>query len=450
MDRQFYKTALRMLVPMILQNVFAAMMGSVDVVMLNMVGQRAIASVSLATQYSSILFMVQNGIGSGAIVLAAQYWGKSDIKALEVIEGIALKLSLAVALLFAFCAAVFPSALMRLFTSDTLLAAEGSKYLRVIWVFYLLSSVFSSYFAMLRSTGRIAISTTLSGVSFLLNIAFNAAFISGLFGSYWSGVRGVAAATCISSAICVAGCFVVSAKSPDIKLKLSFMFRKSAMLFRDFVHLSLPAVLNDLSWGVAFSVYVAIMGRLGSDVVAANSLVVVVRSFATVFCFAVAGVGGIMVGNLIGSGRLDEAQKGAVAFLKVTVLTALVGSLLIFAATPFVLRFASLSPTALGYLKVMLYINTYYIMGAAVNTTLIAGIFRAGGKTRFGLICDTIDMWGYGVISGLLTAFVFKLPVLWVYFFMCLDEFVKWPWVFSYYKSKKWLQNITRDNLALA
>ena len=92
----------------------------------------------------------------------------------------------------------------------------------------------------------------------------------------------------------------------------------------------------------------------------------------------------------------------------------------------------------------MLFINVYYVMGTAVNTTLIAGIFRAGGCTKFGLICDTIDMWGYGITAGILTAFVFKLPVVWVYFFMCLDEFVKWPWVFSFYKSKKWLRNITR------
>ena len=99
------------------------------------------------------------------------------------------------------------------------------------------------------------------------------------------------------------------------------------------------------------------------------------------------------------------------------------------------------------YLKYMLLINTYYITGTAVNTTLIAGIFRAGGDSRFGLICDTIDMWVYAVPMGFLAAFVFKLPVLWVYFILCTDEFVKWPWVLKRYKSEKWLKNITRDDL---
>ncbi len=99
------------------------------------------------------------------------------------------------------------------------------------------------------------------------------------------------------------------------------------------------------------------------------------------------------------------------------------------------------------YLKYMLLINTYYVMGTAVNTTLIAGVFRAGGDTRFGLICDTVDMWCYAVPLGFIAAFALKLPVLAVYFLLCTDEFVKWPWVIKRYRSGKWLQNITRDNL---
>ena len=86
-------------------------------------------------------------------------------------------------------------------------------------------------------------------------------------------------------------------------------------------------------------------------------------------------------------------------------------------------------------------------MGGAVNATLIAGVFRAGGDSRFGFICDTIDMWAYAVPLGFIAAFVLKLPVMAVYFLLCTDEFVKWPWVFKHYRSYKWLKNITRDQL---
>lgn len=149
----------------------------------------------------------------------------------------------------------------------------------------------------------------------------------------------------------------------------------------------------------------------------------------------------------MGEGNMERAREYASKLLKLTVITGAVGGVLILIATPFVLRFASLSDTAMHYLKYMLLINTYYVMGAAVNTTLIAGVFRSGGDTRFGLICDTVDMWCYAVPLGFLAAFALKLPVLVVYFLLCTDEFVKWPWVIKRYRSGKWLQNITRDDL---
>ena len=110
----------------------------------------------------------------------------------------------------------------------------------------------------------------------------------------------------------------------------------------------------------------------------------------------------------------------------------------------FVFWKVGLSGKAAFYLT---YLCPDYIMGTAVNTTLIAGVFRAGGDTKFGLVCDTIDMWCYAVPLGFIAAFVFKLPVLVVYFLLCTDEFVKWPWVLKRYKSGLWAKNITRDHL---
>jgi putative MATE family efflux protein len=446
MEKKFYADCVKMLVPMILQNIFAAMMGSVDVIMLNYIGQTAISAGSLATQYTSIIFMFYSGISSGAILMAAQYFGKKDLRAIEAIEGIALKCSLAVALIFSAAAFFFPRQLMRLYTADSEIIGEGAKYLRIIWISYIVWAFSSTYLSLLRSMGRIFVATVLNGIGFALNIFLNAVFIFGFFGVKKIGIQGVAIATCASMIFSLLGCIVVSFFSKDLKLKFSFMFIKSRTLPGDFFRMAVPALLNDVCWGLAFSVYVAIMGRLGSDVVAANSMVCVVRNFATVFCYAVASVGGIIVGNLIGADRIQEAEKSAAEFLKITVAFGIFGGALVFFSVPFVTGRASLSAQSLEYLKKMLYINVYYIMGTAVNTTLIAGIFRAGGNTKFGLVCDAIDMWGYGVPAGILTAFVFKLPVIWVYFFMCLDEFVKWPWVFSFYRSKKWLRNITREN----
>ena len=288
----------------------------------------------------------------------------------------------------------------------------------------------------------------LNVMAFTLNIFLNAVFIFGLFGAPRLGATGVAFATALSRAAELIGCIVISLfVSRDLRLNPAYMFIRSRLLLKDFIHLSLPALANDISWGVAFSMYSVILGHLGTDAVAANSLVTVVRNFGTVLCFGSASAGGILLGNVMGEGDMERAKKYASLLLRVTIVTGAIGGLLILAATPFVLHFAKLSETAMRYLKYMLLINTYYIMGSAVNTTLIAGVFRAGGDTRFGLICDTIDMWCYAVPLGFIAAFVFRLPVLVVYFLLCTDEFVKWPWVIRRYRSGKWLRNITRDDL---
>ncbi|WMC91958.1 MATE family efflux transporter [Kineothrix sp. MB12-C1] len=444
---RFYQQTFKLVIPIVIQNLLSAAVSSADVIMLNSVGQSSIAAASLAAQYSSILFMVYYGLGTGATMLCAQYYGKGDMRAIEAVEGIALRFSLVISILFAVCAFSIPHLMMRIFTNDVELIALGALFLRYMSVSYLCWGLIEIYLSILRSIGRVVIGTVLNSVTISFDIFLNAVFIFGLFGAPKLGIIGVALSTSISRVLELIACFVISYYSKDIKLNLKLMFIHNKLLLKDFFRLSLPALANDVSWGVAFSMYSVIIGHLGADAVAANSFVSVIRNFGTIFCFGVASAGGILLGKEIGENRLDDARTNAKKLMRLTVLSGLLGGLLVLIAIPFVLKYAALTDTALHYLKYMLFINTYYVMGAAVNTTLIAGVFRAGGDSRFGFICDTIDMWCYAVPLGFIAAFVLRLPVLWVYFLLCTDEFVKWPWVIKHYKSGKWLKNITRDNL---
>ena len=443
----FYPKILKLVIPIVIQNLLSAAVNSADVVMLNYVGQSSISAVSLASNYANVLFMVYYGLGTGASMLCAQYWGKKDLQPIRIVEGIALRFSILITLVFSSFALFAPRLMMQLFTKDAELITIGAGYLRVMSVTYLCWCIVEIYLSILRSIGRVTVSMCLNILAFVLNIFLNAVFIFGLFGAPKLGATGVAMATALSRIIELIGCIIVSLCSHDIRLNPAYMFLRNKLLVKDFIHLALPALLNDISWSVAFSMYSVILGHLGTDAVAANSLVIVVRNFGTVLCFGTASAGGILLGNVMGQGNLELARSYARKILKLTVITGAVGGVLILAVTPFVLHFASLTDTAMHYLKYMLLINSYYIMGAAVNTTLIAGVFRAGGDSRFGMICDTVDMWCYAVPLGFIAAFVFKLPVMVVYFLLCTDEFVKWPWVLKRYKSEKWLKNITRDDL---
>ncbi len=437
----------KLVVPIVLQNLLSASVNSTDVIMLNFVGQSSISAVSLAAQYTSVLFMVFFGLGTGASMLCAQYFGKGDYRAIAAIQGIALRFSLAISTIFAVMALAAPELMMTLFTKDPELITLGAGYLRFLSVSFFCCGIIEVYLSVMRSVSRVVISTALNTFTFIMNILLNAVFIFGLFGAPKLGAAGVAIATSLSRLMELGLCMIVSARSEHIKLRLSAMFIRNKLLFQDFVRLSLPALGNDVVWGIGFSMYSVIIGHMSSDAVAANSFVVVVRNFGTILCFGLGNAGGILLGQKIGENRMEEAALYTRKLMKLTVITGAIGGLIVLASIPIVMNFASLTDTGMYYLKNMLLINTYYVMGQAVNTTLIAGAFRAGGDSRFGFFCDLIDMWGYAVPLGFFAAFVLKLPVLWVYFLLCTDEFVKWPWVIHHYRSGKWLKNITRDNL---
>ncbi len=443
-----YGQLMKLTLPIIVQNLLSTAVGSSDVVMLNYVGQAHISAVSLAAQYANVLFMILYGLGTGVTMLSAQYFGKKDMRAVHLVQGIALRYSLVCSGVFAAGALFFPQIMMRAFTPDPELIEIGAQYLRCISAAYLCWGVIEIYLATLRSIGRVAVASALNIFAFVLNILLNAVFIFGLFGAPKLGAMGVAIATSVSRLLELALCVIVSKTSRDVKLRLSDMFRLNRLLKKDFVRMALPAVLNDTSWGLAFSMYSVVIGQfLGTDMVAANSFATLARSFGTILCCSVASAGGILLGQLIGENRMEDAEQAGTQLMRLTVLFGAVGGGIILASMPIILNFADLTETGRGFLRVMLLINSYYVMGAAVNTTLIAGVFRAGGDSRWGFICDTIDMWGYGVPLAFLTAAVLRLPPMWVYFFMCTDEFVKWPWVISHYKSRKWLRNITREEL---
>ena len=444
-----YRRIARLAVPIVLQNLLSAAVNSADVIMLNFVGQAHISAVSLAAQYAAVLSGVFYGLGTGATILCAQYYGKGDMKAIRIVEGIAMRFSVIVSVLFAALSLAVPQTLMRLFTHDLELIAIGADYLRNIAVAYVCWGISEIYLSVLRSIGRVSVSTVIHTITFSLNILLNAVFIFGLFGAPKLGAAGVALATSVSRLAELGLAAAVSARSKDAKLGFSYMFIRNRLLFRDFLKMAMPALMNDISWGLAFSMYSVIIGQfLGSDMVAANSFTSLVRNFGTVLCFGVASAGGILLGQVIGDSRMAEAERLAKAVIRLTVLFGFVGGLIVLAGMPLVLRFADLTETGKGYLRSMLLINSYYVMGQAVNTTLIVGVFRAGGDSRFGFICDTIDMWCYAVPLGFLAAAVLKLPPMWVYFLLCTDEFVKWPWVIRHYRSRKWLKNITREHVA--
>lgn len=443
--KNFYKDLRNVVQPMAIQNLISSAVNSADVIMLGYIGQTAIAASSLAGNVAFILFMVSTGLSSGLVMLGAQYWGKKDTESIKTLLGIGLRICCTVEIIVALIAAIYPRILMLIFTKDPALIAEGCKYLRAASFSYVCLSFSQMFQAGFKSIERVKIVTITSTTSLFLNIGLNAVFIFGLLGVPKMGITGVGIATSIARFIEMVICFIYAGRQTDVKFSVACVFRRNKVLTRDFFRYSLPAVGNELVWGSAFAMYSVIMGHLGEDIVAANSVVNTVRQLGSVLCFGMAYGGAIVVGKYMGAGDMEVAERNASRLARVTILSGVLGALLLICLYPVLPYIADLNETAAHYRNVLLFINAYSLIGASINTVLICGIFRAGGDSKFGFVADTINMWCVSVPLGLIAAFVLKLPPLWVYFVLFLDEFEKMPFVIRHYFKKGWLRNITRD-----
>lgn len=444
--RSFYKLVGALVLPMALQNLINVGVTSADVVMLGIVGDDVLAAASLAGQVQFILTLIFFGLTSGAAVLTAQYWGKGDTRTIEKVLGITLRFAILIAVLFMAVVWIFPAPVMRIFTPEQALIELGVPYLRIIAVSYLFTAVTTVYLNLMRSVERVVVSTVIYLISLLANIALNAVFIFGLLGVPAMGIRGAAVASVIARALELVLMLVYAfAVNKTIRLRWQDVFVRDKPLFRDFLTYSVPVVANELLWGAALATNAVIIGHLGVAAVAANAAAQVVRQLATVVAFGIANATAILVGKAIGENNEAKAQLYAGRLIKLSVASGIGGAALILLIRPFVLKMLSLTPEAAGYLSVMLLVICYYVICQSFNTTLIVGVFRGGGDTRYGLFVDVTTMWCFSILLGALGAFVFEWSVPVVYVLLLSDEIAKIGLSAWRYKSKKWLRNVTRE-----
>ena len=445
----FYRRLFSLVLPMAVQNLLNALLSASDALMLGLLDQSSLSAVSLAAQVQFVFSLVMDAAIIGTTILAAQYWGKGDTRAVEKIQANTLRVSFVVGACFCLAALAAPQFLMRLFTPDDELISLGASYLRIVSMSYLFGGFSQILLCVMKNTGRTIRSTVYGASSVVLNAALNALLIFGLLGFPRLGICGAAIATSISRFAEVLLVLYENRRFREVKLWLQDILHGDRELFRQFRRHTAPVLANELSWGLGVTMFSVIMGHLGSDAVAANAIGQIVKNIAACFCNGLGVGAGIMIGNLLGAGKLEQAKKEGGRLVRVSAVSGIISGLVLLACSPLAMQFAGhLTGTAQGYLRFMLYVCCYYMAGKSMNGTVIAGIFCAGGDTRFGLVCDTVNMWCVIVPMGLLAAFVFKWSVPVVYFLLNLDEFTKMPAEWLHYKKYRWVRNLTRDRTA--
>lgn len=439
--RSLRKEIVRLALPIALQQFMTALVGACDAIMLGKLSQDAMSAVSLATQVTFVFNLFMFAFMAGENMFVAQYYGKGDYTGISQVFSLVTKICGCIAVVFLAGTLFFPEQLMRILTNEETLIVLGSEYLRVIGISYVFSGIAQIFLAIMKNCGAVNMSTLINGVMVILNIALNAVFIFGLSGFPKMGIKGAALATVLATVVqFLWSVGYVLCRIRAVKFSLKSCEKK---LFGRFWQKAVPLLINNLAWGIGFSMYSVIMGHLGTDAVAANGIANISKNLVVCFCLGLGNAGSIIVGNRLGADRLQEAKEVGETLTKTAIIAGIVSGLVLIALSPFITKMVDLTPTARGYLQKMLLISSYYIAGKSVNCMTIGGIFAAGGDSKFGMLCDSVTLWCIIVPLGCICAFILKLPVMVVYFVLNLDEIIKLPVVYKHYKKYKWIKNLT-------
>lgn len=446
-DKEFYAKLRRLTLPIALQSLMLAAVAAGDAVMLGRVAQDSMAAVSLATQIQFVQNMIVSAAVSAGSVLGAQYWGKGDKRTINDIFLMMLRFSGLVSLLFCLGCLATPRALMMIFTHEPALIDIGAGYLRIAGWSYLLTGVSQCYLTIMKVTDHATPSAWISSGAVLINIVLNAILIFGLLGLPALGPKGAALATLLARAIELALCLILSQRKDFIRPNLARLFHRDRLLAKDFWKVCLPLLGGGLFWGVGFTSYTAIIGHMGGDAAAANSIAAVVRDLVCCLNMGISAAGGIIVGNELGAGQLERGKLYGIRLAKLSFLVGFLSTAIVLAVTPLVVNFMIMTPQAKQYLTGMMVIMSVYMIGRSANTVIINGIFAAGGDTLFDVYSLAACMWGLAIPLAALGAFVFHWHVLAVYACTCLDEVGKIPWVMYHFNKYKWVKDLTRENM---
>ena len=439
--RSLRKEIVRLALPIALQQFMTALVGACDAIMLGKLSQDAMSAVSLATQVTFVFNLFMFAFMAGENMFVAQYYGKGDYTGISQVFSLVTKICGCIAVVFLAGTLFFPEQLMRILTNEETLIVLGSEYLRVIGISYVFSGIAQTFLAIMKNCGAVNMSTLINGVMVILNIVLNAVFIFGLSGFPKMGIKGVALATVLATVLqFLWSVGYVLCRIRAVKFSLRSCEKK---LFGRFWQKAVPLLINNLAWGIGFSMYSVIMGHLGTDAVAANGIANISKNLVVCFCLGLGNAGSIIVGNRLGADRLQEAKEAGGTLTKTAIIAGIVSGLVLIALSPFITKMVDLTPTARGYLQKMLLISSYYIAGKSVNCMTIGGIFAAGGDSKFGMLCDSVTLWCIIVPLGCICAFILKLPVMVVYFVLNLDEIIKLPVVYKHYTKYKWIKNLT-------
>lgn len=443
-DPEYFMNVRRIALPIIAQQAMFSLLNMLAIVFVGQKGDASVAAVGLAGQIAFLLNLVHFGIISGAAMFTAQFWGKRDIPNLRRVLGLCLMLALSASLIFFTLAQLFPSQILHIYSKDAEVIALGTNYIRLFSWTFLFFAVTFSYALVMRSTGNVKIPTMVSVGALLISTFLSYVLIFGKFGFPELGIQGAAVAAVIARFLeCVTLLTIIYTRDTPVAASFRELTGFDRLFFGRVIKPMLPVILNELFWSLGITTYNIIYGRMGTQSYAAINIVSTIEQVAFVVFIGVSNATSVLVGNRIGAGKEDEAYLYAGRSLGIGIVGGLFLGLVLQLVKAPILSLYNVSPEVIRNASNIINVVTFFLWIRVNNMTTVVGILRAGGDTRFSLFLDGIIIWIVGVPMAFLGAFVFDLPVYFVYLCAMSEEATKWVLGIRRYLSRKWINNLT-------
>lgn len=442
-NKTFYKKTFHLMIPVVLQQLITIGVNFFDNLMVGSFGEVQIAAAAFSNQFYSFFQMVCMGLGSGAVVMSSQFWGRRDMASMRTVSALALRVTFAICAAFTLIAAGAPALILEIFTNDTAVIRVGTPYLRLIALTLLLSGISSTVTYLLRSVGQVRVPLIGSAVAFTSNIFFNWVFIFGKFGAPRLELVGAAVGTVIARVlefVIVFGYFIM--KDSVFSFRMKHFLIRTASMHRQYARYSMPVLVSDTLLGLSLSLVSIILGHVGSSISAANAIINSVSQVTTVLNTGMAGASAIVVGNTIGGGDIEKAKRESNTYVVLSILFGFLVILpLLLVERPYVGLYNITEETRqITHGMMLVTCCTMPIQTMAYVTS--KGILRGGGDTRFLLLADSSMVWFVSLPLGALASFVWHMSPTWIYFFLRVEFPLKGIICFIRFCTGKWIQVI--------
>lgn len=448
-DRAFYRKIASIALPISAQQLITVGVNLMDTVMLSSMGDAQLSASALGGQFINLFQIFCMGIGMGASVLTARYWGMKELPSLRKTVTIMLRFVLAMSTAFTLATIIAPAMIMRIYTPEEEIIGYGVLYLRWLIPTYFCIGLSLTCTIVLRSVGQVRIPLRSSIFAFFVNIFFNWVFIFGHLGAPRMEIAGAALGTLIARLFELAFiCGYFFFKDKKIAYRIKDICMKCGDLTRQYFRVCIPVLISDGLLALGNNAVAMVMDRIGKTFVAANSVTTIVQQLSSVLTQGVANASGIMTGHTMGEGDMEKAQRQGYTFLGLGfALGCVAAGLILLLRGPIIDYYKVSEETKLIAWELMDAIG-FIVVFQAMNSILTKGVLRAGGDTRFLMAGDILFLWVASIPLGILAGFVFHWTPFWIYTMLKIDQIIKCVWCFFRLRSRKWMKRIKTASAA--